>query len=369
MPKEYLKDFELSANEFTLKAIGITAVVFGIIWILNILGVFIVEDTIMNVGFFGSILINVITLAICKFLGLGNPKTKYAAIFCAIISCEFIGVMLTYHALLATVFPIILSVQYRNNKLIRFAYLATTIGHVFYVYGGYHFGLCNANMLLFTANNTEYYLQQLVAGTLIANDPGMSVNLALFVFFVVPQWIILAAFLPVLFHISKQIEFRVQRELAFSPKSDIDFMTGVYNRICFERLSKEYYPALKSIAVVVWDINDLKQINDSRGQDVGDTLVAMTADSIKPLQNSTQKVFRSGGDRFVLVIENANNGDINRALLKWNAKVDQLNSGSTIKVSAAVGYSQGKGDDLEFLIKDASHMMYNHKSTSKMRAI
>lgn len=369
MTKEYLKDFELSANKFTLRAIGFTTVVFGIVWILNLLGIFIVDDSIMNTGFFGSVLINVVTFAICWALGHGNSKTKYVAIFCAIVSCEFIGIMLTYHALLATVFPIILSVQYRNNKLIRFAYLATTIGHVFYVYGGYHFGLCNANMLLFTANNTDYYLRQLVAGSLAANDPGISVNLALFVFFVVPQWIILAAFLPVLFHISKQIEFRVQREMAFSPKSDIDFMTGVYNRFCFERLSKEFYPTIKSIAIIVWDINDLKQINDTRGQAEGDILVAMTADSIKPLQNSTQKVFRSGGDRFVLIIENANNGDINRALLKWNAKVDQLNNGSTIKISAAVGYSQGRGDELDFLIKDASHMMYSHKSTSKMRAI
>jgi len=87
------------------------------------------------------------------------------------------------------------------------------------------------------------------------------------------------------------------------------------------------------------------------------------------LATPTQRVFRSGGDRFVLIIENATPGDINRALLKWNAKVEQLNTDSTVRISAAVGYSQGKGDDLDYLIKDASHMMYNHKSTTKMQAI
>ncbi|MCQ2104059.1 MAG: diguanylate cyclase [Fibrobacter sp.] len=369
MPKDYLKEFELSANRFTLKAIGFTAILFGLVWILNMLGIFIVDDSIMNTGFFGCIIINVITFAVCRAMGLGNSRTKYVAIFFATLSVEFVGVMLTYHALLITALPILLSVQYRNKKVILFSYVMTALGHVVNVYGGYYFGLCNANMLLFTANSTEYYLQQIVAGTLAPNDPGMPVNLSLFVFFVVPQWFILLAFLPVLFHISTQIESRVQREMFFSQKNDVDFMTGMLSKICFERLSKEYYHTLESIAILLWDINDLKQINDTLGQSVGDTVVAMTAGSIKPLQNSSQKAFRIGGDRFILIIENANHGDINKVLLKWNSNVDQLNSNSTTKISAAVGYSQGRGDDLEFLIKDASHMMHNHKSTTKMHAI
>lgn len=369
MPKEYLKEFELSANLFTLKIIGFTTILFGVIWFLNLLGVFIVDQSIMNVGFFGCIIINVISFITARSIGLGDARTKYIALFLAAVSFHFVAVMLTYHALLITVLPILLSVQYRQKKVIRFAYIITAVGHIINVYGGYHFGLCNANMLLFTANTTDFYLRQIVAGVLAPNDPGMPVNLALFLFFVLPQWFILATFIPVLFHISKQIEFRVQREIAFSPKTDVDFMTGVYNDVCFERLTKEYYPTLKSISVIVWDINDLKMINDTRGQSAGDTLVAMTADSLKQLQSNTQKVFRIGGDRFILIIENASNGDINKALLKWNVKVDQLNSGSTIKISAAVGYAQGKGDDLKYLIKDASHMMNNHKNTAKMAAI
>lgn len=369
MTKEYLKEFELTANAFTLKAIGFTAALFGVVWVLNLLGIFIVEQSIMNIGFFGSILINVITFSVARVLGLGDRRTKYVALFFATVSFQFIAVMLTYHALLITIFPILLSVQYRSKKVIRFAYILTLIGHIVNVYGGYYFGLCNGNMLLFTANTTEYYIQQIVAGTFGPNDPGMPINLALFVFFIVPQWFILISFLPVLFHISKQIESRTQREMALGQKTDIDFMTGVFNRICFDRLTKEFYPTLKSISVIVWDINDLKRINDLHGQSVGDTLVAMTADSIKILQTPTQRLFRYGGDRFILIIENSTKGDINRALLKWNVKVDQLNSGSSIKISAAVGYSQGKGDDLEYLIKDASHMMYNHKSTTKMQAI
>lgn len=57
MTKEYLKEFELTANAFTLKAIGFTAALFGVIWVLNFLSIFIVEQSIMNIGFFGSILI------------------------------------------------------------------------------------------------------------------------------------------------------------------------------------------------------------------------------------------------------------------------------------------------------------------------
>ncbi len=365
----YQKDSDYEANKFTLRAIRFSCILFGIIWVLNILGIFIVDDTIMNVGFFGSILISIITFAVCKTMGLNNPKTKYLVLLFSAVNYDFISVMLTYHAVLITAFPLLLSVQYRNKKIIRYTYLVTAIGHIINVYGGYHLGLCNANMLLFTAHPTDFYLEEITDGILTPNDPGMPTALALFVFFVVPQWFILMAFLPVLFHISKQVEIRTQNEIMGKRQSETDFMTGLGNSVHYQEMIKNFYPTVKNIAIIIWDINNLRLINEQQGYEVGDTLIAMAADSVKPLVTSNQKIYRVAGDEFVLIIENPSDGAINKALLKWNNKLDELNRSSITKLSAMVGYSQGNGKDIDFLIKDAYRMMTNLKDTARMRAI
>ncbi|MCF0225265.1 MAG: diguanylate cyclase [Fibrobacter sp.] len=365
----YQKDSDYEANKFTLRAVGFSCVLFGIVWILNILGIFIVNDSIMNVGFFGSTLVYLFTFLISKKMGLSDSRTKYFLLVLSVINYDFICVMLTYHALLVTVLPILLSVQYRSKKMIRTAYLITAVGHVVCTFGGYHFGLCNANMLLFTSEPTSYYMGKIAAGGIVPGDPGMPIPLALFAFFVVPQWFILLAFLPILFHISRQIEIRVQNELMTQRQSQTDFMTGLGNRALYNEMMKGHYAQVKNIAVIIWDINDLRLINESQGYETGDTLVALAADSIKPLINAKQQAFRVGGDEFVLVIENPDDGDINHALLKWNNKLADLNSNSDIKLSAIVGYSQGEGKDMDFLVRDAYRMMSNQKDTVKMKAI
>lgn len=365
----YQKDSDLEANKFTLRAIGFSCVLFGIIWILNALGIFIVDSTIMNVGFFGSIVICAATFIICRQMGFDNPKTKYLALLFSAINYDFICVLLTYHALLITVFPILLSVQYRNKKLIRYTYIITAIGHIVNVFGGYYFGLCNANMVLFTSGPTSFYLDQIAQGSLVPGNPGMPIPLAIFAFFVVPQWFILLAFLPILYHISKQIEIRAKNELMSKRQSETDFMTSLGNRTHYNAMIQEYYQDIHNLAIIIWDINDLRLVNETKGHETGDILIAMAADAIRPLQNEKQKAYRVGGDEFVLIIENPSEGDINIALLKWNNRVNELNKTALIKLSAMVGYSQGEGKDINFLVKDAYRMMSNQKDTAKMKAI
>lgn len=367
--QNYQKDSDYEGNKFTLKAIRYSCAIFGIIWILNLLGIFIVDDTIMNIGFFGSILLCALTFAVCKLTGLSNPKTKYLVLLFATLNYNFICMMLTYHAMLVTVLPLVFAVQYRNHKIIRYTYIITAACYIASVYGGYYFGLCNANMLLFTAHPTDFYLEQVVDGILAPNDPGMPAALAIFIFFVVPQWFILMAFLPILFHISKQIEIRAQNEVYGKRQAETDFMTGLGNSTLYQSMLRDYYPTIKNLAIIIWDINDLRIINEQQGYETGDILIAMAADSIKPLEAPNQKIYRIAGDEFVLVIENPSDGAINKALLKWNNKLEELNRSSITKLSAMVGYSQGNGRDIDFLVKDAYRMMTNLKDTARMKAI
>lgn len=369
MHRNYLKDTDYQANSFTLKALGIFCILFAVIWILNALNIFIVDSSLMNVGFFGSIIIGALAAVGCKIYGMSNPVTKYIVIFFTTACCIFSEVLLTYHATLISIFPILLSVQYRQKKAVLFAYLMAAIGLIISVYGGYYFGLCNANMLLFTAHKTEFYLQQVLSGNLMPNDPGLPINIALFIFFVVPQWFIMLALSPILFHISKQIETRAKNEMLFNRQAETDFMTGLKNEDHYRNMVKDYYPTKKSVAVITWDINNIKEINERQGHAAGDTLIAMMAETIKPLQSVSKIGFRVGGDEFILIMEDPLEGIINKMLLKWNSKIDEINKTSSLKLAASMGYAQGEGKDIEKIITEAYKVMYNFRDTAKMAAI
>lgn len=369
MQKFFLRDSDFAANRFVLKTIAFSSTIFGIIWLLNILGIFVVEQNLMNLGFFGSVGISALMVIISKICGLNNPKIKYVLLLVAAINFDFIGIVLSYHALLATIIPLLLAVQYKRNSFLRYAYLITAIGYAGTVYGSYYFGLCNANMLLFTQHQTQYYLDLLSQGALVPDKIEIPINMALLVFFVVPQWFILLALVPILFHISKHLEGRVHGDALRNLQQDRDFMTGLKNRTNYMNLVKNYYPTINKISVISWNIDNLRYTNDTLGHDCGDILIAVLADSIKQIIDENCRAFRLSGDDFLLVIENSSKDSITKALLKWNIAVDDFNRKSNLKLRASMGYAEGNGPNIESLVIEAKRLMFKFKKTNKMEVI
>ena len=65
-----------------------------------------------------------------------------------------------------------------------------------------------------------------------------------------------------------------------------------------EKLEK-YFP----LAVVMCDINGLKEINDQKGHDAGDKFIVQTAQTLKSVFGK-RHVYRLGGDEFIAVLPN-----------------------------------------------------------------
>lgn len=86
-----------------------------------------------------------------------------------------------------------------------------------------------------------------------------------------------------------------------------DSLTGIKNTTAYTEiikdLNKEIYTGKPRFAILVADINNLKQTNDKYGHDVGDDLIVcaarILADTFK-----TSAVFRIGGDEFAVVLLN-----------------------------------------------------------------
>ncbi len=100
------------------------------------------------------------------------------------------------------------------------------------------------------------------------------------------------------------IDERKKQEHVLFLRSYTDEMTGFLNRRAYEA-QLEYYrrnPMPDNLVVTVFDINQLKYVNDNFGHTAGDELICGFADIVrkmKPLEGENGKVFRTGGDEFV----------------------------------------------------------------------
>ncbi len=84
----------------------------------------------------------------------------------------------------------------------------------------------------------------------------------------------------------------------------IDSLTGVYNRNAYDseivRFIKEFERYKHPFAIVVLDIDHFKKVNDTYGHAKGDEILKIVASVVKSTIRDTDKVFRYGGEEFVI---------------------------------------------------------------------
>jgi diguanylate cyclase (GGDEF)-like protein len=84
-----------------------------------------------------------------------------------------------------------------------------------------------------------------------------------------------------------------------------DYLTALPNRRALDRWLERILsdPKERSLAVLRLDIDRFKKINDTWGQPVGDLALKIVADRISKLLPSNALAARTGGDEFVIVVE------------------------------------------------------------------
>lgn len=86
-----------------------------------------------------------------------------------------------------------------------------------------------------------------------------------------------------------------------------DQMTSLWNRIRFEQEIQLLMKKQKSFAIVNLDIDDLKEINDMFGQEIGDEYIRYFASILNEQIKKPDFAARFSGDQFVILIYNYNN--------------------------------------------------------------
>lgn len=149
-----------------------------------------------------------------------------------------------------------------------------------------------------------------------------------------------------------------------------DTLTGLANRQHFNSILPIAMRNAKSsdskLGLMYIDIDKFKTINDTLGHDVGDQLIKAVASRLKENFKMHGETYRVGGDEFIAIVQQLNNGDMLTKLAEECCKsiAMPLKIGQhELNVASSIGISVYPDDNVneDALIKHADIAMYHSK--------
>jgi diguanylate cyclase (GGDEF)-like protein len=153
-----------------------------------------------------------------------------------------------------------------------------------------------------------------------------------------------------------------------------DELTGLLNRRGFEeRVPLELARARRgaqSIALVMFDLDHFKHINDEWGHDVGDRVLVRTGAVLKASSRDIDLTARFGGEEFVVLLPDADSvdADVFTERVRGALAADDRSGLPVVNVSAGV-IATSASSDIHELIKKADMALYEAKRTGRNRTV
>lgn len=156
-------------------------------------------------------------------------------------------------------------------------------------------------------------------------------------------------------------------------QAHMDNLTGLGNRRMFQIIFGRALTQLKQtdapFALMMLDLNKFKQINDTKGHDIGDLVLKTTASRLKSSLRNSDSIFRLGGDEFAVVLENCTESGACSIAEKIGAAIaqpiDLPQEQLTIRTSIGIAFAPQDSAEMDSLIKQADTAMYLAKTTQK----
>jgi diguanylate cyclase (GGDEF)-like protein len=147
----------------------------------------------------------------------------------------------------------------------------------------------------------------------------------------------------------------------------IDPLTGLYNRRYFtDVMGRRFLHAKRdglSAAVLLIDLDGFKQVNDTRGHPVGDSLLRQVAERLRVCVSDEDHVMRLGGDEFAIVRlcrqQRRDSTSLARYVVRELSEIYEVDS-YHLRISASLGvalYPSG-GEQLTDLLRSADIALY-----------
>ena len=166
----------------------------------------------------------------------------------------------------------------------------------------------------------------------------------------------------------------VQQEKAITERmrrrAEIDVLTNVYNHKAFEEYcAKELAECTTNALFVMLDIDDFKNVNDSRGHAFGDTVLCELTANLERSFRSSDLLGRIGGDEFAVLMCDITS--MENALVKAGQICSLYTKGAAkegLKISCSIGMVFCESDDgaaFDDLYQKADSALYKAKGKGK----
>ncbi len=146
-----------------------------------------------------------------------------------------------------------------------------------------------------------------------------------------------------------------------------DKATTLFNRAFFQKNLGSEYNTFQQVGIIFADIDNLKQVNDVWGHEMGDRLIKKAADVLLDVSKEKIHSYRMGGDEFMLVCCEYTQEEL-EALLK-DIVIRMNTSNDAIKmpqISISIGCAHSTSPyNIESLMKVADERMYEEKRQKK----
>jgi len=169
---------------------------------------------------------------------------------------------------------------------------------------------------------------------------------------------------------------REEAETHLRRRADTDPLTGVHNRRAFFALADEAIGLARrdgrSIALLLFDLDHFKAINDRYGHLMGDLALTAFTTAVTNVVRSTDFIGRIGGEEFAVLVAGAEAAtatsiaerirfDFSRATISLDGKA------MSATVSAGIAAARGGSIDLKALVTEADRALYGAKHAGRDR--
>lgn len=151
----------------------------------------------------------------------------------------------------------------------------------------------------------------------------------------------------------------------------VDAHTGLPNKSRCEEILNDTEVICETTACMMFDLNNLKVVNDTKGHSAGDQLIFDFAQLLRQTIPEKYFVGRYGGDEFMTVIYDTNKQEIEEILEKLCIEIEQHNHNeNTEAISYAHGWAlsnEYENCSMQLLFDRADCYMYENKQLCKKR--
>lgn len=165
----------------------------------------------------------------------------------------------------------------------------------------------------------------------------------------------------------------LQYQTSLKRRSNIDYLTQVYNRNKFTELItyefKRYRRYFEPFSVLMIDIDKFKHINDTYGHNKGDLVLKNLAALVKKEIRSNDILARWGGEEFICMLPCTSLEDAYLVAEKLRSIVERRSIGGIRYLTVSIGIAQveDSDDNIQTLINRADQALYKAKNSGRNR--